>query len=106
MVSMVGIPDAVLPDSRQRRAVFLGALCAVADDLEMSWQTTIAGMACIGIGAFMIISGKSAIEGAALIAAGLGLWRAKDANVSSTLDQVQAATIKQDAKDIREANKA
>ncbi len=58
-----------------------------------NWQTTVAGVVCIAGGVYLIASGKSAVEGGTLIAAGLGLWRAKDSDEHSTTGEVQAATI-------------
>lgn len=57
-----------------------------------SWQTTVAGLGCIAAGVYLIAAGKGAVEGAALIAAGIGLVRAKDSNVHSTEGEVKVAT--------------
>ncbi len=72
--------------------------------MTTSWQTTVAGIGCIAGGVYLISAGKGAIEGAGLIAAGLGLVRAKDANVVSTLGQVQEATIKENQASLKAAN--
>ncbi len=74
--------------------------------MTTSWQTTVAGIACISGGVYLIASGKSVVEGGGLIAAGIGLVRAKDANVVSTLDQVQDATRDADRKALAKANEA
>jgi hypothetical protein len=58
-----------------------------------NWQTTIAGIACIAGGIYLITSGKGAVEGGAMIAAGLGLLRAKDGTTHSTVAQTQQATV-------------
>ncbi len=71
-----------------------------------SWQTTVAGLGCIAGGVYLIAAQKGAIEGAGLIAAGLGLVRAKDANVNSTLGQVQEATIKENQAALKASNNA
>ena len=57
-----------------------------------SWQTTIAGIACIAGGVYLISAGKGVVEGGTLIAAGLGLWRAKDSDQHSTVAETQQAT--------------
>lgn len=72
--------------------------------MTTSWQTTVAGVACLAGGVYLIASGKSLVEGGGLIAADIGLVRAKDANVNSTIDQVQDATRKEAAKDLAKAN--
>ncbi len=72
--------------------------------MTTSWQTTVAGIGCIAGGVYLIAAQKGAIEGAGLIAAGLGLVRAKDANVVSTLGQVQEATIKENQASLKAAN--
>ncbi len=74
--------------------------------MTTSWQTTIAGVACIAGGVYLIASSKSVVEGGGLIAAGIGLVRAKDANVASTLDQVQDATRDADRKALAKVNAA
>ncbi len=72
--------------------------------MTTSWQTTVAGLGCIGAGVYLIVEGKGAVEGAGLIAGGLGLMRAKDANVVSTMGQVQAATKEENKKALEAAN--
>jgi hypothetical protein len=60
-----------------------------------SWQTTIAGLGCIGAGVALYLmraSSEGLLTAAALVAAGLGLLRAKDASVHSTADQVVQAS--------------
>ncbi len=74
--------------------------------MTTSWQTTVAGIACISGGVYLIASGKSVVEGGGLIAAGIGLVRAKDANVVSTPQQVAEAGFKEDVKALAKANEA
>ncbi len=57
-----------------------------------SWQTTISGIACIVAGVYLISAGKGIGEGSGLVFAGIGLLRAKDADVHSTEGEVKIAT--------------
>lgn len=71
-----------------------------------SWQTTVAGMGCIGLGAYLLTSGKegAVVQGAGLIAAGLGLIRAKDASVHSDSEEVAKAESDKNEKALKAAN--
>jgi len=48
-----------------------------------SWRTTIAGLAVLAGGIYLVVIGKT-VEGGIIIAAGLGLLGAKDFNVTGT----------------------
>jgi hypothetical protein len=79
-----------------------------------NWQTTVAGLGCIAAGVYLLSTGKgfglisaeaSAVVGVALIAAGLGLIRAKDSTTHSTAAEVGQASADEKQKAIDAANK-
>jgi len=47
---------------------------------NVSWKTTVAGFLLIGVGIFMYISTKEAINSLAFVMAGIGLIAAKDSD--------------------------
>lgn len=54
-----------------------------------SWRTTIAGLAVIIGGIFLIAHSKEGVQGGVLIAAGIGLLNAKDYNKSHSNNQTE-----------------
>ena len=74
-----------------------------------SWQTTVAGLGCIAGGIYLIAvrpTADTVVTGAGLIAAGTGLLRARDVNVSSTSAEVAAADVKAEDKATEKALRA
>jgi hypothetical protein len=70
-----------------------------------NWQTTIAGLGCIVDCRGLFAGAEKVHEGVALIAAGLGLIRAKDSTTHSTAAEVGQASADEKQKAIDAANK-